>query len=382
MRNRSTNPVGTRRRCRPLRAERAGELYFVTSRVTDNRFWLHPILSCCLTPLNHRARRLCKAFERKAEREVRKLVADANQRMGPFQARLTVPLAKVLLRDLVGACLARAQRHCREQGTGEVELFGFVAMSNHVHLVVRTHGKNLAQFMRYFGSAVASGINYMTGRRGQLFGRRYDAQPILDDDAASGRLRYTVDNPRAAGLVSSHDEWPGQLLCFGLGESDVPVFKFFNRMAWHDAKRPKDITPFIEDVALTLSPLPHLSALDRAGYRRTIEGWLRDLQNAAAQQEPHDKRAQTVTAPGKESPRKFALGVAKVLAVPIGHRPERAKHKRRPYAFGAPDKVSRYREAMGVVIAMHQDASDRLRAGGGDVCFPAGTYAPPITVAA
>lgn len=373
---------GTHRRCRPLRVERAGQLYFVTSRVTDNRFWLHPILSCCLTPFNHKARRLCKAFERKADREVRKIVAEANQRMGPFQAKLTVPIAKVLLRDLVGACLARAQRHCRDEGTGEVELFGFVAMSNHVHLVVRTHGKNLAQFMRYFGSAVASGINYLTGRRGQLFGRRYDAQTILDDDAAAGRLRYSIDNPRAAGLVSSQDEWPGQLLCFGFGASDVPVFKFFNRMAWHEAKRPKDITSFIEEVTLALSPLPHLSALDRDSYRRTVEGWLRDLQREATQQRGDDERDRKVGLPTKWPKQRHVLGAAKIIAVPIGHRPARAKHKRRPYAFGAPDKLREHREAMGIVIALHQNAAHRLRAGHRDVAFPDGTYAPPITIAA
>lgn len=374
--------VGTRRRCRPLRVERAGELYFVTSRVTESRFWLHPILSCCLTPLNHKARRVCKAFERKADHEVRKLVAEANRRMGPFQAKVTVPVAKVLLRDLVGACLARAQRHCRDQGSGEVELFGFVAMSNHVHLVVRTGGKNLAQFMRYFGSAVASGINYLTGRRGQLFGRRYDAQPILDDDAAAARLRDSVDNPRAAGLVSSHDEWPGQLLCFGFGASDVPVFKFFNRMAWHEAKRPKDITPFIDDVTLTLSPLPHLSALDRDGYRRTVEGWLRDLQSEAGQHRGHDKRNRDAGSRGAKFQQRPVLGAGRIISAPIGHRPERAKHKRRPYAFGAPDKLRAHREAMGIVIALHQDAAERLRVGDRNVSFPEGTYAPPITIAA
>lgn len=382
MRDKRAKVAGTRRRCRPLRVERAGEFYFVTSRVTDSRFWLHPILSCCLTPLNHKARRLCKAFERKAEREVRRLVAEANQRMGPFQAKLTIPIAKLLLRDLVGACLARAQQHCRHQGTGEVELFGFVAMSNHVHLVVRTQGKNLAQFMRYFGSAVASGINYLTGRRGQLFGRRYDAQPLLDDDATAGRLRYSLDNPRAAGLVNSHDEWPGQLLCFGFSASDSPVFKFFNRMAWHEAKRPKDVTPFIEDVALTLSPLPHLSALDRDSYRRTVEGWLRDLQGEAAQQQQGDKRAHDVGTRAAQPQRRSVLGVAGVIAVPIGHRPERAKHKRRPYAFGARDKLREHREAMGIVIALHEYAAERLRAGYRDVSFPEGTYAPPITIAA
>ena len=76
------------------------------------------------------------------------------------------------------------------------------------------------------------------------------------------------------------------------------------------------------------------------------------------------------------------LGVAKVIAMPIGHRPDHAKRKRRPYAFGARDKVQEHRQAMGIVIAKHQDASGRLRAGDRHVTFPEGAYAPPITIAA
>ncbi len=378
MQDKAPKRAGTRRRCRPLRGEKQGQLYFVTGRVVENRFWLHPILSCCLQPLNHRARRICQVFERKAEREVRKLVDEANKRMGPCQAPLTVPIAKLLLKDMVGACLARAQQHCRENGSGEIELFGFVAMSNHVHLVVRTHGKNLAAFMRYFNSALASGMNYLTGKRGQLFGRRYDAQPILDDDAASGRIAYCIDNPRAAGLVDNHNQWPGQLLCFGLGDTDTPTFKFFNRMKWHKAKRPKNITPYIEDVTLTLSPLPHLNALDRDAYRRNVEGWLTDLQAETDRMQPTRSASESKQARDKRAQRR----IAKVIALPIGHRPDRAKHKRRPYAFGSADKVAEHRYAMGVVMSLHQESSRRFRTADRNVAFPDGTYAPPITSAA
>ena len=361
--------AGTRRRCRPLRREQAGGLWFVTLRVTDSCFWLHPMLSSGLQPVNRKARRLCESFKARAEREVKKLVTEANSRMGAFQAKLTVETAKVLLRDLVGSCLARAQQHCRAQGTGEVELFAFVAMSNHVHLVLRTQGKNLSQFMRYFSSTLASGINYLTGRRGQLLGRRYDAQPILDDGAACDRVAYAVDNPRAAGLVEHHEQWPGQLLCFGMGPTDTLRFTFFNRLAWHRANRPKDVTKFFEPAELTLSPLPHLSELERDAYRKTVESWLEELQNEAKREKPTDDR-------------RAVRHVAEVIRVPVGHRPARSKHKRRPYAFGSKRKLREHRRAMGEVIALHQVASDRWRQRKPDATFPEGTYAPPITIAA
>jgi REP element-mobilizing transposase RayT len=382
MKEKASKVAGTRRRCRPLRREKAGGLWFVTLRVTDSCFWLHPMLSSGLQPVNRKARRLCEAFKARAEREVKKLVAEANSRMGAFQAKLTVDTAKVLLRDLVGACLARAQQHCREQGTGEVELFAFVAMSNHIHLVLRTQGKNLSQFMRYFSSTLASGINYLTGRRGQLLGRRYDAQPILDDTAACGRVAYTVNNPRAAGLVEHHEEWPGQLLCFGMGPSDALRFTYFNRLAWHRANRPKDITKFFEQAELTLSPLPHLSDLERAAYRKTVEGWLQALQEEGEAEQRDAGAIQRERDNKQVSDKRVLRRIGEVIRVPVGHRPPRSAHKRRPYAFGSERKLREHRRAMGEVIALHQVASDRWRNRDPNVSFPDGTYAPPITIAA
>jgi REP element-mobilizing transposase RayT len=90
----------------------------------------------------------------------------------------------------VSSALARAQEHCAENGLPPVEVFAVVVMSNHLHLVVRAPGKNLAAFMGYFLARVAQTLNLLLGRVGPVFPRRYDAQPVLDEEAAAGRIKY------------------------------------------------------------------------------------------------------------------------------------------------------------------------------------------------
>lgn len=368
----NTSPL---RRCRPLRIEEPAAIWFVTTRTIEERFWLHPILTCGSSRLNHHARRVCKRLDLLYHRRVVKLVDAANRRMGPHQPPLTVELAKRMLKDLVGAALARAQEKCREDGV-EVDLFAFVAMSNHLHLVLRTHGKNLAKFMGYFKARVAEGINYLTGRRGPLFCRRYDAQRILNDHAGADRVAYVVDNPRNANVVTHHSEWPGVLLCYGLDDTDQPTFEYLQRTAWHKAGRPKDVDRFFATVTLKLSPLPHLTGVARAEYKQMVEGWIRDLEQHAT------ANTRASGHPAANTQRQPALGVEAILNTPFEHRPRKPTFRRRPYAFGTPEEKREYYAACSIIQAVHCDASAEFLTTNRNARFPNGTYPPPIVYAA
>ncbi len=350
--------------------EEAGALWFISTRTIEERFWLHPILSSGLARLNHKGRRVAKHLERLYHRRVVQIVNSANRRMGPHQARLTVDIVTRALKGLVGAALARAQKHCRQQGS-EVQVFAFVAMSNHVHMVVRTAGKNLASFMGYFKARVADGINYLTGRRGPLFARRYDAQPIRNLDAAAGRIAYTVDNPRRAHLVAHHDDWAGQLLCYGLGDTDQPTFEYLARTDWHRERKRKGVDQFFTTITLTLSPLPDLTELERDAYRHMVESWIGDLEHEAEGQERKGPKPKTAV-----------LGIDKILQTPFEHRPQRPSFKKRPYAFGTPDDKRQYYEACSHKYALYDAASHAFRTTDRTVAFPEGMYPPPIAHAA
>jgi REP element-mobilizing transposase RayT len=359
-----------RRPSRPLRIEEVGGFWFITTRTIEERFWLHPILSSGLTRLNRKGRTFAKSLERLYHRRVVKMVQAANRRMGPHQPRLTVEVAKRMLKDLVGSALARAQEHSREQGA-EVQVFAFVAMSNHVHLVVRTAGKNLASFMGYFKARVAEGINYLTGRRGPLFARRYDAQSIRNLNAAAERIAYTVDNPRKAKLVAHHDDWPGQLLCYGLGDTDQPTFEYLARTDWHRDRRRKGIDEYFATATLTLSPLPQLTYLERDEYARMVEGWIGELEQEATDQQRKGPKPKTTE-----------RDIEKLLDVPFEHRPAHAAFKKRPYAFGTPEEKRQYYGACCAKYARHRGTSLLFRTIDRTVAFPEGMYPPPLLQAA
>jgi len=360
----SQSPRG---RSRPLRIEREGQLYFVTTRTIEARFWLHPFLTCGLKLSSRGDRRAAATLDRAYDKRVKRMVSDANRRMGPHQPRLTVDIAKRILKGLVGSALARAQEHCREKGM-DVDVFAFVAMSNHLHLVLRTSKKNLAAFMGYFKARIAESVNYVTGKRGPLFARRYDAQPILNDDAAAGRVAYTIDNPRAANLVAHHDDWPGLLLCFGLADTDAPTFEYLARTAWHNARRPEDIGRFFQDATLKLSPLPRSESVSREVYRLMIDEWV-----CARRDNNPDANV------GRKKP---PLGIDAILNAAFNARPTDAKRSRRPYAFGTPDELSDHYERCSNTIKAFNAASDEYRSGNRHVTFPDGTYVPAMPYAA
>ena len=289
--------------------------------------------------------------------KLERLVVSANRRRPENQPKLTVKEAEKLAEDCVSSALARAQAHCAESGLPAVEVFAVVVMSNHLHLVVRAPGKNLAAFMGYFLARVAQTLNLLLGRVGPVFPRRYDAQPVLDEEAAAGRIRYVLENPKTAGLVRCFTEWPGFVAVAGLHEGDELETKYFDRTGWQLAKRPNERMRFWRRGRLRLSRLPGMESLSRAAYLATVKSW--------CDSRPADR----------------CLGVEGVLDADVNQRPKKPKRSRRPYAFGRPENVDAYREASRLRYAAY-DATRALAAIGQRVEWPEGMYAPGGAVAA
>ncbi len=101
-----------------------------------------------------------------------------------------------------GALVMAAKKH-------KVEVFTFVFMGNHYHLVVRAPLLNLDVFMQQFQGQLARRINRHRGRHGTFFGGRYTYAPILDQEQLAQKVVYTLLNPVAAGLVEHPRHWPG-----------------------------------------------------------------------------------------------------------------------------------------------------------------------------
>ncbi len=119
-----------------------------------------------------------------------------------LQSRLFLrPSPKV--NELVGAILARAITRYK------VEVFAFVVMSNHVHMMIRGRADQIPKFMCYFSGLVARKVGRTIGWSGKFWHKRYSAQPILDDSAVIDRLRYIMAHGVKEGLVARAEDWPG-----------------------------------------------------------------------------------------------------------------------------------------------------------------------------
>jgi REP element-mobilizing transposase RayT len=348
----------SRHRSRPLRVERDDVLWFVTCRTIEERFWLHPLITCGLQPPNCKARRALAGMQAHADKRLRRMVTLANDNKRALAPTLDLQSVTRIAQGLVGSALARAQEHYG------VEVFALVVMSNHVHLVVRAPRRNLARFMAFFKARVAESVNRITGKRGPLWARRYDAQPILDDGAVAGRIAYTLDNPANAGLVDDFEHWPGLNIAAGIADSDELPFEYLNCSAWHRSKRPDKLDPFFRTSTLKLSKPPACARMPAELHRASVTSW---VSAGRAERERFD------------SP---ALGVENVVHTAFEERPRRPNFSRRPYCFGHPDARSEHFLQMSALHAQHSLCSESFLAGQRMVTFPVGTYPPPIVMAA
>ena len=271
---------------------------------------------------------------------------------GPMQPKLTLNDAKRIACGTVGSAVARAQQRYHTR------VFALVGMSNHMQLVVQTRGKNLASFMGYVKARIAEAINLLTRKRGPLWSRRYDSQAILDDDAASDRVAYCLDNPVDARLVDTPDSWPGLNLAFGMGETDEIEFEYLDRTRWHQARRPDRLDDFFRTAKLRLSPLPKLKGMDRSLVQQSVQSWL----------------GRRTEANGRSG---IALGIEGIFETAFESRPKNPKRSRRPYAFGTKENKKKYFKSVSVLYQAYTEVSERFRAGRYETKFPPGMYRPP-----
>ena len=88
--------------------------------------------------------------------------------------------------------LAQLANHLR---LADVQLFAYVLMGNHFHLLVRTPRANLSRFMRRLLSSYALYSRYKHRRPGHLFQGRFRAKLIEDESYLLAVSRYIHLNP-------------------------------------------------------------------------------------------------------------------------------------------------------------------------------------------
>jgi putative transposase len=84
----------------------------------------------------------------------------------------------------------------------------FCLMPNHHHLIVETHVDLLSAGLRLLNGHYAQAFNERHGRSGHLFGDRFAAFVIEDDDHLERAADYVLQNPVRAGLCERAEDWP------------------------------------------------------------------------------------------------------------------------------------------------------------------------------
>ncbi len=83
----------------------------------------------------------------------------------------------------------------------EIDVFAYVLMSNHYHLMIRTRRANLKKAMHWFGTTYTQRFNRRHLRSGHLFQGRYKSIVVQNEAYLLQLSYYFHRNPLRAGLV-------------------------------------------------------------------------------------------------------------------------------------------------------------------------------------
>jgi putative transposase len=269
-----------------------------------------------------------------------------------------------MLNEIIIGTLARAkQRH-------KVQVCFFVCISNHMHLLLWTEdARELAKLMGYFLSKLAREIGRLTGWKEKIFGRRYHAIVVSDEEAAQvERLRYCLAHGAKEDLVDRPRDWPGVHAIRALLEGEILEGLWFDRTQEYLARRRGEKfgpLQYATREMLELDPLPCWKHLTEERRRARVAALVEDIELEVAA-----RRKKTGAKP---------LGVVAVLAQNPLKKPKKTKKSPAP-AFHAASKAVRRElwNAYSWFVAVYRDAAAKLRAGVRDVVFPKGSFPPAL----
>jgi REP element-mobilizing transposase RayT len=268
------------------------------------------------------------------------------------------------LNEIVGGVLGRAQDQI------PVRVHAAVVMSSHFHLLLSVdNAKELADFMEYVDSNLALEVNRLHKRTGTVWGRRYQAILVSEEETAQvGRLRYLLAHGVKEGLVAHASEWPGVHSVREILAGEPIRGLWFNRtqeFAARNRGEDFDRLKYATQATLELSPLPCWAHLPAEAYRQRVADLVEAIESEAA-------------AALAESGR-VPLGVTRILRQSPETRPEHSKKSPAPLYHAATRAMRKaFWEAYATFVAAFREASERLRAGDRMACFPLGSFPPGL----
>ena len=90
----------------------------------------------------------------------------------------------------------------------DFEIYAYVLMSNHYHLLVKTLRPNLTKAMQWFGTTYTRRFNNRNFKSGHLFQGRYQSIIVQNDGYLMRLSCYIHRNPVRAGIVERLIDYP------------------------------------------------------------------------------------------------------------------------------------------------------------------------------
>ena len=274
-----------------------------------------------------------------------------------------------LLRNLVGACAARAMR------THPVKLYWLDININHEHMGIApldgssdsiTH---VIRFKQLFHSLFARELNRLLKREGALFSTPSQDTACLDNESVTKAFEYAVTNPVKDGLVDRTSHWQGFSSYRALAKGENTPYTYIDWTAWHDAGGEHSSKPpetFTKTIYLRFTPLPGTEDMSPGEHQAQIRRRCRELEQKFREERTAERR--TVASPKR------------LQKLDPRSRPEKPPKKRRkPLCRAASrEKVAAYTEKFKDFVKAYRAASSAYRAGCADVVFPRGSFKPPL----
>ena len=257
-----------------------------------------------------------------------------------------------VVEDVVLYCLAVAAERFK------IEVNGFIAMSNHQHLVIRDMLGNFPDFLAYHNKLVAKALNVHRNRRENFWATEQpNAVHLVEPEDRFAKLVYLLANPVASDLVDRVSDWPG-VSSFSLHLSARTTM---------NVKRPR--TFFLPNGKLPEEATLHLERVD--GFDSlTDDEWASKIRDAVQVEEDRARRARTRAG-------RSVVGRKAVLRAAPTDTPRSLEERRKSRPFLAcRNPVRRAREILAYFAFQRarRAAWCRLQEGESDVGFPLGTY--------
>jgi len=265
------------------------------------------------------------------------------------------------LEERILGCLARYQE------IHQAEIFSFIIMGNHYHLIARFPKQNRAQFMRDFNSSVARIVGRYVGEHGRrsVWARRYSYQILPTPEDIKHWFYYVAMNPVHSGLVSHPQD-----AAAGISRE----YKWLDWNAYFKRRRHNQTISaegFTKTYTLRFARLPSIKCSSNDEYRIKL---LEELESRVAMVVREKKRSGN-----------FFLGNRLLRAQVVGSKPVVTKtsrrHSFRPIVLSLCHKaklatLSVYFQTLRAFKMASSNFERHLR---DYIIFPIGTYPPPHT---